>query len=63
MLGLYERIKYLVEHSLFGSSADDLEPTLRRSEYGKHVIFYILDGEDILVIRVLREEMDFPRHF
>ena len=36
---------------------------LRRSEIGSHVVFYRVDTEDILIVRVLHQAMDALRHF
>ena len=40
------------------SGADNL----RQVRSGKHLIFFRPDGDGILVLRVLHESMDVPRH-
>ncbi len=62
LLGLYERLQILADSPMLGREAIELSPNLRRSEYQSHVIFYEQDSKDILIVRVLRVEMDFKRH-
>ena len=65
LLGMYDRFLLLADNPRTGRSAEELTPQLRRSEYGAHVIFYMLDDDidtHILIVRVLRKEMDFRRH-
>lgn len=63
LLGLYERFEQLAESPEIGRSAAEFILTLRRVEYGANVIFYLPDIPDgILIVRVLRKEMDFKRH-
>lgn len=43
-----------------GRSGEDIRPGYRRLEHQKHVIFYRIDGEGVLIIRVLHQRM-LPR--
>jgi len=63
VIGLYDRFQILGKNPLFGRNADELTPKLRRSEYQSHVIFYMNDNDGLLIVRILREEMDLKRHF
>ena len=60
--GLHARFANLADHPALGSSADQLAPALRRYEYQSHVVFYKPAGDSVLIVRVLHESMDFPRH-
>ena len=62
LLGLYERFENLVDNPRFGRSAAELARGLRRFEYQSHVIFYEPEDDGVLVVRVLRAEMDHQRH-
>lgn len=62
LTGLYERFEMLAQNPTLGRGADDLVSGLMRSAYGSHVIFYLPDDNGILIVRVLRQEMDFHRH-
>ncbi len=62
LLGLYEYLQSLADNPMFGRNAEELAPELRRFEYGSHVIFYMPEDTGILIVRVLRKEMDFKRH-
>lgn len=54
---LENRCQRLAEHPILGRACDGIRPGLRRSEQGKHIIFYRRDGDDILVLRILHESM------
>ena len=47
----------------YGQSYDHVRPGYRKSQYGKHLIFYITryDGT-VLISRILHEKMDYDRH-
>ncbi len=62
LMGLYSRFQTLADNKTIGRLATELAPNLRRMEYGAHVIFYQPEPEHVLIIRVLRKEMDFQRH-
>lgn len=49
--------KRLAETPLSGRACEKVRPGLRRMEQGKHVIFYRVQREGILVVRVLHERM------
>ena len=63
LLGLYERFEQLADQTEIGRNAAEFFPSLKRFSYGAHVIFYMpYEDDDILIVRVLRKEMDFKRH-
>ena len=62
LLGLYDRFQSLSENPLFGRSAAQFEFELRRFEYQAHVIFYIPKDRGVLIVRILRNGMDFQRY-
>lgn len=61
LLGLYECLEHLANSPL-GRDANELSPGLKRLIYEFRVIFYKPEETGILVIRILRGEMDFNRH-
>ena len=62
LLGLHERFEFLANNPNTGVNSDDLSPGLQRFRYGRHVIFFTKTDDQIMIIRVLGEEMDFERH-
>lgn len=53
----------LANKPLVGRSYDPVRSGLRGATCGKHVIFYrVLSRNTVRVVRVLYENMDFPRH-
>lgn len=61
--GLHERFGILAQQPMLGRSASQVAPNLRRYEYRSHVVFYVPQEENVLIVRVLHENMDAPRHF
>jgi toxin ParE1/3/4 len=47
----------LADHPILGRPCDAIRAGLRRREQGKHVVFYLRTGEDIIVLRILHEHM------
>ncbi|MCP5292635.1 MAG: type II toxin-antitoxin system RelE/ParE family toxin [Burkholderiales bacterium] len=62
LLGLHERFEFLADNPNTGVNSDELLPGLQRFRYGRHVIFFTNTNDEILIVRVLGEEMDFERH-
>ena len=52
----------LAENPGIGTKADYIREGYRRFDHRSHVIFYKSEGPDILIIRVLHERMNAPRH-
>ena len=52
----------LIENPLMGSDCSDLLQGARRLITGRHVAFYEIEESAIIVIRVLHQSMDVPRH-
>lgn len=61
--GLHERFGTLAGNPGLGRPASDLAPELRRFRYQSHVVFYLPEEHGVLIVRVLHQNMDFPRHF
>jgi toxin ParE1/3/4 len=59
---LVERFEWLDDHPLYGRSAAQFAPDLRRSEYQSHVIFYLPEETGVLIVRVLHIHMDPGQH-
>jgi toxin ParE1/3/4 len=60
--GLENCFQSLAENPKLGRSAEQLAPNLRRFEHRSHIIFYVPQDNGVLIIRVLHESMDAPRH-
>ncbi len=53
-----ERFSQLVRFPFIGRSRESLGPGLRSVLAGNHLIFYLVEGQGIVVIRVLDARMD-----
>lgn len=62
LLGLHERFQALANNELPVRDASQFVANLKRSKYQRDVVFYLPQGDDILIVRVLGENMDFMRH-
>ena len=63
LIGLRRRLGELAERPALGRMAERLAPGLRRYPYRSHVVFYVPEDEGVLIVRVLHESMEPPRHF
>ena len=45
-----------------GVTAEDIRPGYRRFAHESHVVFYTIDDEGVLIVRVLHKRMDATRH-
>jgi len=52
----------IADNPKLGRSADQLAPKLRRYEHQSHVVFYTIEGQSALIVRVLHESRDFEQH-
>ena len=59
---LYDRMRLLFEQPYLGRVCDELRRGYRRILTGSHIVFYRVDGETIVIVRVLHEKMDFDAH-
>ncbi len=55
-------LKALARNPRRGAECPDLLPGARRQVTGRHLVFYEEDATRIMVIRVLHQSMDLPRH-
>ena len=46
-----------------GHACDEIRRGYRQYTNGRHVIFYVKTGEDIVIVRILHQHMDPTRHF
>jgi toxin ParE1/3/4 len=51
----------LGEHPASGRARDELRPGLRSFPVGQHVIYYILRGRTVRILRILHSRMDARR--
>lgn len=60
---LRQRFADLAGRPALGREAGQLAPGLRRFPYRSHAVFYVPENVGVLIVRVLHERMDAPRHF
>ena len=60
--GLEKIFCRLAEYPNSGRSAGHLAPRLRRMNFASHVIFFLHDGDGVLIVRILHQRMAFKRH-
>jgi toxin ParE1/3/4 len=62
MAALRDTMTRLVAGTVVTRNRDDLKPGLQMVVSGRHCIFFEADQSRVLVIRVLHDRMDYPRH-
>jgi toxin ParE1/3/4 len=60
-LGLCACLRTLADNPRVGREASWLNPGLRWHRHERHLIFYMIEGVDIFVVRLLHEAMDVAR--
>lgn len=60
--GLWRCFLFLAEHPTIGRLRTELSPPARSHHHQRHVVFYDVAEDHILIIRVLHERMDVGRH-
>ena len=53
----------IADNPKLGREADEIAPMLRRHQHKSHVVFYLPENNDVLIVRVLHENRDFEQHF
>jgi toxin ParE1/3/4 len=59
---LDEAFRLLCDNAAVGRVYMHGDLTLRRFECGSHILFYKIQNDDILVVRILHKSTDIPRH-
>ncbi len=62
MVELRDVMKGLAAGTVVSRNRDDLRPGLHMATSGRHCVFFEADESRILVVRVLHDRMDYPRH-
>lgn len=63
LLGLSKTFDLIGERPRAGTAEPDLGATMRSFRYSAHRIYYLVQGDDILVVRVLHQARDVPAAF
>jgi toxin ParE1/3/4 len=62
MAAIRERLAALLHRPAIGATREDLGLDYRCVPVGRHVIFYRIASDDVLVVRVLHQRMDVRLH-
>ena len=54
---LEDGFNLLAQNPSVGRPCDSIRPGLRRFEIGKHVVFYFVEPDEILIVRILHQQM------
>lgn len=60
---IIKEIEFLATRPASGKVQDHIRPGYRSSKVNSHIIFYLFDETEIVIIRVLHESMDIPNRF
>ena len=55
--GIQNCFQLLADNPSIGRACDSIHPGLRRFEHGKHVVFYLPQEDEVLIARVLHQQM------
>jgi len=60
--GLEKRFISILEKTVHSTDYSFVAHNLRRTNYMSHAIYYRIEGDDVVIIRVLGQKMDELRH-
>ena len=60
--GLERKFNSILNKTAHSTDYSFIEPDLRRSNYGAHAIYYRINKDDIIIIRILHQRMDEIKH-
>jgi toxin ParE1/3/4 len=60
--GLYRVFVRLAQYPELGRLYDDIRPPIRLWWHRPHHVIYRLDGENVVIVRVIHASRDWPRH-
>jgi len=55
--GLRECFQMLANNPSIGRKCEFIRPGLHRFEHGKHVVFYLVESDEIFIVRLLHQQM------
>jgi toxin ParE1/3/4 len=55
--GLQDCFQLLADNPSISRNCDSIHPGLRRFKHGKHVVFYLSGPDELLIVRVLHQQM------
>jgi len=59
---LKEKCQFLVDMPNLCSDRDEFNPPIKIHHHRKHLIIYVIEDSNILIVRVLHERMDIQQH-
>ena len=59
---LRDHVRGLARNSTFSRPVADAPEALRQTRCEKHIVVFEIQPQQILIVRVLHEAMDIPRH-
>jgi len=60
--GLEDRFIEILNGIAHSTDWSDVVPGMRRTNYERHAIFYERDADDVIILRVLHQQVDILRH-
>jgi toxin ParE1/3/4 len=58
---IHDKLRRLSETPEIGTTRDEIAEGYRSARVGHHLVFYRIDGDTVVVVRVLHESMDLQR--
>ena len=60
--GLGQAINVIAANPSIAAERREYDPPVRVHHHAKHYVVYLIENDDILILRVLRDEVDLTRH-
>ncbi len=59
---LEQNFQLITENPKFYREREEFTPPVRICHCGRHLIIYMIEGDHVLIIRILHDSMDVKRH-
>ena len=59
---LKEKCQFLADMPNLCPDRDEFNPPVKIHHHRKHLIIYVIEGDSILIVRVLHDRMDIQQH-
>ena len=57
--GIWDKLSFLTENPLIAREREEIDPPIRAHPHGSHLLVYVTDGDELLVLRVAHGREDW----
>ena len=58
--GVWAKLSFLTENPLIARERQEIDPPVRAHPHGAHILIYVVEGDELLLLRVAHGREDWP---